>query len=433
MEPRHADAVIVGGGLAGLATAVCLARAGRQVGVFERSEQLGGRAATQVEEGFYFNWGPHALYRHGHGAKLLTELGVPFTGQMPSVAGQYVVRHGVLQGFPDGLKALLQAKWLRWPAKLEMIRLMAKLPRIDPLPLQQVSLQAWLDRTIRHAEVRQFFRAMCRLTSYSDDPVRQSAGAALQQLQCAASGNVLYLDGGWQSLVEGLRQAALDRGVQLMTDARVVSILHDQTAHGIRLADGTEFAATDVVLAVGPGVASGLVNGSFAPALSSWAEAAVPIRAACLDVALSHLPQPQRRFALGLDEPLYVSVHSVAARLAPEGGAVIQVMRYLGDTTASDAKAVERELEQLLDTLQPGWRDVLVTRRFLPNMIVSHALVTAEQGGTAGRPGPVVPDIGHLYAVGDWVGPDGMLADASLASAQRAAELIVNRQDALAA
>jgi phytoene dehydrogenase-like protein len=64
-------------------------------------------------------------------------------------------------------------------------------------------------------------------------------------------------------------------------------------------------------------------------------------------------------------------------------------------------------------------------------MVVSNALVTAAAGGTAGRPGAAVPGIANLYVAGDWVGPDGMLADASLASARRAAHAAV--RDATAA
>jgi hypothetical protein len=35
--------------------------------------------------------------------------------------------------------------------------------------------------------------------------------------------------------------------------------------------------------------------------------------------------------------------------------------------------------------------------------------------------------VDDLYVVGDWVGPDGLLADASLASAKQTAELILQR------
>jgi hypothetical protein len=51
------------------------------------------------------------------------------------------------------------------------------------------------------------------------------------------------------------------------------------------------------------------------------------------------------------------------------------------------------------------------------------ALPTAVSGGFAGRPGPREPRIDGFYVAGDWVGPEGFLADASLASARTAAEL----------
>jgi phytoene dehydrogenase-like protein len=117
-------------------------------------------------------------------------------------------------------------------------------------------------------------------------------------------------------------------------------------------------------------------------------------------------------------------VHSASAALAPEGGALIHAMEYL----ANDRKGDEAILESLLDRLQPGWRDVVVERRFLPSLTVSNALVTAAGGGLAGRPGPEVPSIAGLYVAGDWVGAEGNLADASLASAKRAAELAASRR-----
>jgi phytoene dehydrogenase-like protein len=167
------------------------------------------------------------------------------------------------------------------------------------------------------------------------------------------------------------------------------------------------------------------VRGGADAALQQWVAAATPVTAACLDVALQRLPQPRTLFALGIDQPLYLSVHSAVARLAPAGAATIQVAKYLPVRARNDPRADERELEGLLDLMQPGWRDAVVERRFLPSMVVYNALVTAVTGGIAGRPGPAVPDIKHLYVVGDWVGPEGLLADASLASAKRAAELIV--------
>jgi hypothetical protein len=101
---------------------------------------------------------------------------------------------------------------------------------------------------------------------------------------------------------------------------------------------------------------------------------------------------------------------------------MIHIAKYLptGDTT--DAKETERQLEGVLDLMQPGWRDVLAERRYLPDMTVTAALATPERGGLAGRTA-VETDTRGLYLAGDWTGDEGWLSDASLASGKKAAGL----------
>ena len=60
-------------------------------------------------------------------------------------------------------------------------------------------------------------------------------------------------------------------------------------------------------------------------------------------------------------------------------------------------------------------------RRFLPGMTPAHALPRADEGGLAGRPGVTQSGVPNVLLAGDWVGPRGMLADASAASAEEAA------------
>ena len=60
-------------------------------------------------------------------------------------------------------------------------------------------------------------------------------------------------------------------------------------------------------------------------------------------------------------------------------------------------------------------------------MTVSNALTTAKQFGNGGRPGPEVLGIAGLYVAGDWVGAEGLLPDASVASGKRAAELAASK------
>ena len=95
--------------------------------------------------------------------------------------------------------------------------------------------------------------------------------------------------------------------------------------------------------------------------------------------------------------------------------------------SSPDPTRIEAQLEGLLDRLQPGWRDVVATRRFLPHMVAASALTTAAGGGMAGRPGADVPGAPGLFLAGDWVGPEGWLVDASLASAHAAARAVLAR------
>ncbi|MGC2575249.1 MAG: hypothetical protein WA364_27400 [Candidatus Nitrosopolaris sp.] len=67
---------------------------------------------------------------------------------------------------------------------------------------------------------------------------------------------------------------------------------------------------------------------------------------------------------------------------------------------------------------------MLVNKRPLPNMVVSYALVTAADGALGGRPDTKIAE--NLYIVGDRVGKEGLLSNASVASVKRASQLILN-------
>src|SRR5262245_53152087 len=66
--------------------------------------------------------------------------------------------------------------------------------------------------------------SLVRLATYSDDLGELSAEVGLAQLQQALSRGVMYLDGGWQSLVDALAGAAREAGVEVRTGAGVQSI-----------------------------------------------------------------------------------------------------------------------------------------------------------------------------------------------------------------
>ncbi|HEX6541874.1 MAG TPA: FAD-dependent oxidoreductase [Ktedonobacterales bacterium] len=410
------DVAVIGGGLAGLAAATLLGRAGRTVALFEKAGKVGGDAVTQMRDGYTFNLGPHALYRHGAGIRVLRELGVPFSGKQPLNPPSLL--------YQESLRSFWRSGLLGPADMLEIPRVFMALSTVKLETIQGISFQAWLEREVRSARVRALLAMITRLVTYANATEIQSADSVVAQLRIALW-NVYYLDNGWQTLVDGLRDAATRAGVRIYTGVHVAAIEHDDAVRGVRLANGPRYGARAVIMAVDPKTASALVDGGTEQMLSHWAAEALSIEAACLDVGLRMLAHSGDTYVLGIDRPLYLSVHSRSARLAPEGGALIHVARYLRPGERPDPTTSRRELEKLLDQAQPGWREHVVTERFMPHLRVSNAIVTASAGGMAGRPGCEVPSIRNLYIAGDWVGPQGLLSDASLASAKQAVQRIL--------
>jgi phytoene dehydrogenase-like protein len=415
----ESDIVIIGGGLAGLTTAALLAHAGKTVTLFEHSSrEIGGRARTAEIDGFYFNQGPHALYLTDATDSILKELGITYTGGIPALKGYLISR---------GKKREIAGDYSSWlSGKNDGSQFFISPTKIDFSQLESVTEQEWLDKNIHDINDAEIIKTIVRLNTYANDPDIQSIGPVLHQIYVGSRAGVMYLDGGWQTIVEGLLTVARNANARIVMGKKAIKVKRtDSSGWQVLLSDKTEVSAKIVVIAVGPIDAYSLFDDNERPdILSKAAKKAKPIRLVCLDVALSSLPDKDVKFALGVDRPLYFSVHSAYAKLAPEGGALIHVAKYLGTSIEPKPREDQPELEDFLDLLQPGWRQVLVKKRPLPNMVVSSALVTAADGGLGGRPEPRIAD--NLYIVGDWVGKEGLVSNASVASAKHAARLILN-------
>lgn len=77
MEPGKA--IIVGGGLGGLATATLLAKAGLSVTVYEKTQAIGGRTVCKKMRDYWLDSGFHSLRRadKGPAAVVFEKLGKP--------------------------------------------------------------------------------------------------------------------------------------------------------------------------------------------------------------------------------------------------------------------------------------------------------------------------------------------------------------------
>jgi phytoene dehydrogenase-like protein len=315
------DIIIVGGGLAGLAAATWCAREGLRVQVLERARELGGRATTHVHAGHAINQGGHALYAGGAAARAFAELGVPFAGHAPPTSGGIAIARGALHRLPAGIVSILATDLFGFGAKIEAARALAAIARQDQSrrdDLADVTWRAWVDGLGVRPEVRDVLDAFARVTTYANAPDRASAGATIAQIRRGIDPGVLYLDGGWQTLVSGLERAAERAGATIARGAPVVSIRRDAGALTAVCTGGERIAAHAAIVCTGPAAARSILgDGALGGCL--------PLHAACLDVGLAELPRPDRLFALGIDRPTYFSVHSASARLA-ETGATLHVM-----------------------------------------------------------------------------------------------------------
>jgi phytoene dehydrogenase-like protein len=413
MTQSAGNVTIVGGGIAGLIAAIELARAGSKVTLFESAAELGGRARTKKADGFSLNQGPHALYITGAFKRELDRLGIPYAGQKTNPLEPQGIYQGKLYRLPTSLPSLALSTLFSVGEKLAFAGVQKAV--IDGATGRE-SFALWLDGQDLPSLVRMAMEAISRVSSYANAPERVQAAAMLDQIRRGFKG-VIYVDGGWAAIVEGLAKAASKAGAELRTGASVERVAIEGRRSRVVLADGGEHVADATLLALGPREAAKL-----APAVASlrdYATDAISVRANTLDLALESLPEGAKAFALGIDRPLYFSVHTNAAKLAPPGGAVVHVAKYLAVDEAPGPDAI-RELEAVADLAMPGWRGLEKKRQELRGMVVAQALVRADKR----RPDVGLPDAPGLFIAGDWVGEEGMLSDTSAASAVAAAAAI---------
>lgn len=394
---------VIGGGLAGLTAAAFVARAGIDVVLHESNGHAGGRARTDQRDGYRFDRGPHALYAGGAGSAVLSELGIRPRGARPAVKGVMVDGDRLFPA-PSAPGSLLRTGLFTVREKTAFGRVMARIQSLDPTRFAHRSAADWVDEAMPTDRSRAVLHSFVRLSTYVNAPELLSAAVAIEQLQLGTKPGVLYLDGGWQQLVD-----ALVVGADESTRAAVTFSLGERIDE---LPDGDAV----IVAAGGSDVAARLTGADF----GTW----TPADVSCLDLGLTG--PPPHRFALGVDQPVYASDHGIAQRRAPGDGSAFLLAEYL----SPGAEPTPGLLDELARTLGiPD--DVVATRRTLHRMTATTAIPTAAGGGQAGRPGVAVTGRPGVFVAGDWVGPTGHLADAALASGREAALAAVRHVSAL--
>lgn len=424
IEPKGdltTDVAVVGGGLAGLAAAIAAARAGTRV-VLVEAHQPGGRGRSAERDGYVLDQGPHALYLGGAAASALAELGAITTGGTPPLDAYRTWWDGRLEPLPLSPSALLTTRLLGARSKVTAARLLGAI-RSAARKAADVSFGEWMhDHGVR-PDLERLLCTVARLTTYIARPELAPAPAVLRQL-AVANGGVRYVDGGWQAIVDQLVDLARRAGVIVITRSPVTTVVADGRGHdGWLLQSGDrEVSATSVVIATGgPAQAERLVDRR-----PGWVETAgPPVRAACLHIGT--LEPAAVRHLFSADDPLYLSRHSPAGRMAPDGHDLYGVMRYVAADEHLDAATARAELERHASRAGLPPSDGRMIERFLADMTVTWGSPTV---GVQRPRGDELAAEG-IHVAGDWVGGH-LLADASLDSGLRAGRAAARRRVAVA-
>jgi prolycopene isomerase len=471
------DAIVVGSGVGGSATAGLLARRGARVLVLEKNPDLGGVLASYTREGFKIDFGSHlvacgdrgtlaaALHEIGGGPRFLTHpVPVRSRGMFEIVAPEH--RRGLLG---TGLEA---ARRLRLSPRetASLARMMFQV-----FTLTEWELRRWDRRTLdefilEHTEHPGAYFLFSFLASifYVLPPWQVSAGEAIRGLRHVIGAYRLsYVEGGMDAITFALLAPVVPVGGDLVTGRRVAAIRPRGDLLEVTTRDGDTYRAPVVACNMAPADAVALVEGDpFGPDYRARVAAirgsgnahqvklalrrplvgegcliaGVSLDGATLDdLSLDLMRSAVRAIEHGrVSDPLaiYAPVPTnYDPSLAPEGGQLIVASIY-GPVCARPEASTAQWRESAMAALRsiiPRLDDELLFAEFTPIQAVAGWMGKSNRGAICngqfpdqvGRDRlPVATPMPGLYIVGDGAGGRGIGMELAASSAFEAVAAI---------
>ncbi len=181
MKTCDKDAVVIGGGISGLATAYRLKRAGLKVLLLEKSGRVGGAVQTERAGDFLIDYGPNSTLETSPKIRnFITEIGLANARIEASAEAKrrYILKSGQLHALPMSPPQFIASRLFSGKAKL---RLLAE-PFISPAPDDKEEtvaefVERRLGREILDYAVNPFVAGV-----FAGDPEKLSVASALSKL-----------------------------------------------------------------------------------------------------------------------------------------------------------------------------------------------------------------------------------------------------------
>lgn len=348
-QHRRADTIVIGAGLAGLACALDLTRAGRSVELLEASDGVGGRMRTDRRDGFLLDRGFQV-----------------FNTSYPQVKRRLALRELRLRAFTPGLLAHTPTGTFRVADPTRRPRSAGSLLPGRFLPARDLAALAAMTAKDALLPVSGLVRGPDRTTA--EDLARRGLSPRARQelirpflagvfLEDEMETSARFFHLVWRSMARGTLclpaegigavPAQLAEGLPdgvLRLDTPVAAV----TEEGVLLSDGRERPADTVVVATDAATAARLLPG---PAVPDGRTVTTYYHA----TTASPLAEP----TLVVDSTLAVLntcvLTEVTPGYAPPGTALVSTSVLGGDPPGAEA-AVRRRLAELYETDTSGWQ-----------------------------------------------------------------------------
>ena len=424
--------VVVGGGIAGLATAHRIAQRfpDAKLTVLEASERPGGVLGTRHEDGYLWETAANGFLDSAEDGAvgLCDELGVTLVSADPASKRRWIWRGDRLHEVPTGPGAILKTRLVSFGGKARVF----KEPMAEAAPDREETIAEFGRRRLGEEAARAVLEPMT-IGVWAGDYEKLSLRAAFPRIAEleATHGSLL---GAARAMAKSGRQvttrtpaagvealvAALARelGDALRTGARVTGWSRAGGVHRLTLASGEVLEGDDVVSALPAHALAPLVEAAD-PELATLLQTIRYVRVMVVVVAVerSHVRHPLDGFGFLVcrdEKPrcLGCLIESTTfAGRAPDGHALLRLM-YGGardsDVVDLDDEAVARQvtadLELTLGAGAPRVLDIVRWERAIPQYAVGHEDLVRHVAGRARELGLAVTGSAfHGAAVNDCV------------------------------